>query len=118
MKIYEVREKDSSLLCARYGKEERKMKFAFLIMGDFHAGTDHAEIRNGDAQIIGVADLKEAIGVARRLQEEGIDCIELCGAFGEAGARAIIWATGNRLPVGYITHLPEQDDVYRAAFSK
>ena len=38
MKIYEVREKDSSLLCARYGKEERKMKFAFLIMGDFHVG--------------------------------------------------------------------------------
>lgn len=113
MKIYEVREKDSSLLCAHYGKEERKMKFAFLIMGDFHA-----EIRNGDAQIIGVADLKEAIGVARRLQEEGIDCIELCGAFGEAGARAIIRATDNRLPVGYITHLPEQDDVYRAAFSK
>lgn len=85
MKIYEVREKDSSLLCARYGKEERKMKFAFLIMGDFHTGTDHAEIRNGDAQIIGVVDLEEAIGVAHRLQEEGIDCIELCGAFGEAG---------------------------------
>ncbi|MCI5527041.1 MAG: hypothetical protein MR397_02985 [Oscillospiraceae bacterium] len=27
-------------------------------------------------------------------------------------------ATENKLPIGYVTHLPEQDDVYRAAFSK
>ena len=53
----------------------------------------------------------------KRLEEEGIDCIELCGAFREEGARAVIEATGNRIPVGYVTHLPEQDDVYRKAFA-
>ena len=26
-------------------------------------------------------------------------------------------ATGNRIRVGYVTHLPEQDDVYRKAFA-
>lgn len=93
------------------------MKFAFLIMGDFNCEIDKATIHNGRAQIVGVANIEEACIVAKKLQEEGIDCIELCGAFGEAGAKAIIEATENRLPIGYITHLPEQDDVYRIAFS-
>lgn len=51
------------------------------------------------------------------MKKEGIDCIELCGAFGEAGAKAIIEATDNALPIGYITHLPEQDYLYFKAFS-
>ena len=38
------------------------------------------------------------------------------GAFGSEDAREIIRATGNRIPVGYVTHLPEQEEVYRAAF--
>ena len=45
-------------------------------------------------------------------------CIELCGAFGEEGARAVIEATKNRIPIGYVTHLPEQDNVYEAVFGK
>lgn len=95
------------------------MRFAFLIMGDdFNVEADRASIHDGDAQIVGVADLREAREEARRLQREGVDCIELCGAFGEDGARAVIEATGNKLPIGYIVHFPEQDEVYRAAFSK
>ena len=94
------------------------MRFAFLIMGDFNAEADRASIHGGDAQIVGVADLREAREEARRLQREGVDCIELCGAFGEDGARAVIEATGNKLPIGYIVHFPEQDEEYRAAFSK
>ncbi len=93
------------------------MKFAFIIMGNFSALVDNAKIHNGDAQIIGVSDMTEAVEAARRLQKEGVGCIELCGAFGEAGAKEIIKATANKLPVGYITHLLEQDDVYRSAFS-
>ena len=53
---------------------------------------------------------------AKRLCASGVGCIELCGAFGPAGARAVIEATGNRIPVGYVTHLPEQDDLYARAF--
>ena len=53
---------------------------------------------------------------ARALAEEGIGCIELCGAFGPDGARQVIEATGGRIPVGYVTHFPEQDPLFRAAF--
>ena len=77
------------------------MKFAFLIMGKFNSETDKATIHNG---------------VSRNLYENGIDCIELCGAFGAEGARKIIEATENKIPVGYVTHLPEQEEVYQAAF--
>ena len=90
------------------------MRFAFLIMGKFDSREDQAVIHNGTARIIGVSDLEDAARTAKRLEEEGIDCIELCGAFREEGARAVIVATGNRIPVGSVTHLPEQDDVYRA----
>lgn len=93
------------------------MKFAFLILGHYVSETDHATIGDGSAQIVGVGNLDEACAVAQRLAAEGIGCIELCGAFGEIGARRVIEAVQNRIPVGHIAHFPEQDDVYRRAFS-
>lgn len=96
----------------------KNMRFAFLILGDFNSKTDNAAIHNGDAQIIGVSSIQEACTAAEKLCEAGVGCIELCGAFGRDGAKKVIEATGNKIPVGYITHLPEQDSVYRAAFSK
>ncbi|MDO5388362.1 MAG: DUF6506 family protein [Clostridia bacterium] len=92
------------------------MKFAFLIMGEFDSKKDRALIHNGTAQIIGVANIYEAGTVAKNLYEYGIDCIELCGAFGADGAKEIIKATENKIPVGYITHLPEQDELYKKFF--
>ena len=55
-----------------------------------------------------LSNIEDACMVAKKLKTDGIDCIELCGAFGEAGAKAIIEATGNTLPIGYITHLPDK----------
>ena len=63
-----------------------------------------------------MSDLPAACAAARALAEEGIGCIELCGAFGPQGARCVSQAVQNSIPVGYVTHLPEQDVVYRAAF--
>lgn len=63
------------------------MKFAFLIMGDFNSTTDRAFIHNGQAQIIDVSNIKEATAIAKELYKDGIHCIELCGAFGEAGEK-------------------------------
>ncbi|MCI9569596.1 MAG: hypothetical protein HFG14_06825 [Lachnospiraceae bacterium] len=94
------------------------MKFAFLIMGNFDSKTDRAVIHDGKARIIGVANIEDAAQTAAELYENGIDCIELCGAFGEEGARKIIAATNNEIPVGYVTHLPEQDDIYKKAFAR
>ncbi len=92
------------------------MKFAFLIMGPFDRAEDHAAIHGGSAQIVGVSSVEEACRAAEDLLAQGVGCIELCGAFGPEGARAVIAATGNRIPVGYVAHLPEQNAVYRAAF--
>ena len=85
------------------------MKFAFLILGDFRPEADRAAIHGGAAQMRGVSTLEDACAAARELLEQGVGCIELCGAFGPDGARRIIEATGNRIPVGYVTHLPGQE---------
>ena len=94
------------------------MKFAYLIMVAFDDRTDRAEIHHGTAQIIGVANLESAIRVAGQLQQEGVDCIELCGAFGAEGSRQIMAATQRKLPIGYVTHLKEQDEIYQMVFSR
>lgn len=94
------------------------MRFAFLIVGDFNSEIDKAEIRDGAVVTIGVKSVDDAVSVAQRLyRENAVDCIELCGAFGEAGAKKIIEVTENKLPIGFVTHLPEQDDIFKAAFA-
>lgn len=92
------------------------MKFAFIIMGPYRMEQDHAAIHGGMAEMIGVSSLEEACRAAKALREKGVDCIELCGAFGEEGAKAVISATENQLPVGYVTHLPEQDSIFEEVF--
>ena len=94
------------------------MKFACLIMGDFNPELDRAEIQSGNAQMVGVSTIEQACTVAKELCQNGIGCIELCGAFGEIGAKKIIEATRNKIPVGFVTHLPEQEALYRKTFSK
>ena len=61
-------------------------------------------------------NLDEAVEVAVKLQKDGVDCIELCGAFGETDAKRIIDVTNNTIPIGYVTHLPIQNDVYQKTF--
>lgn len=93
------------------------MTFAYLVMGPFDSRTDRAAIHDGMIQVIGVADVQDAIAVAKELQEQGISCIELCGAFGPENAKKIIDVTGNTIPIGFATHLPEQEALYQATFS-
>lgn len=92
------------------------MKFVFLLMGDFSPQKDHVVFPDGNTEMIGVSSLEEAKRVAKSLADSGVNCIELCGAFEETGARAIIEATGGSLPVGFVTHLPEQDPLFQAVF--
>lgn len=92
------------------------MKIAFMLMGPFEAKQDRASFGNGTAQMVGVSSMEEACSAAQKLCEDGFDCIELCGAFGETGARRIIEATGHKIPVGYVVHLPEQDALFDALF--
>ena len=63
-----------------------------------------------------VLRIDEACAAARELCLDGVGCIELCGAFGAEGAKRVIDATENKIPVGYVTHLPSQEEPYRSAF--
>lgn len=62
---------------------------------------------SGEGEISLTYDLNVSSGRAK---------IALCGAFGPDGAKAVIAAVDNRIPVGYVTHLPEQDEIYRKVF--
>ncbi len=92
------------------------MRFAFIFMNTALPGIERTTVRGGDSEFVGVRSLDEACSVASSLVGEGVGCIELCGAFGEDGARAVMEATGRSVPVGYVVHLPEMDDVYARTF--
>ena len=92
------------------------MRFAFIFINEELQDVERTSVRNGDSVFIGVRDVGEACTEAASLVNGGMGCIELCGAFGEAGARKVIEATGRRVPVGHIVHLPEMDDAYERAF--
>ena len=82
------------------------MRFAFLILGPrFEPERDRAAIPDGTAQIVGVPTVEQAARQAERLCREGVDCIELCGAFGREGAQRVKAALGGTAAVGYMTYL-------------
>lgn len=93
------------------------MKFVYLIMGPFDSKDDRKAIgKNHNAEIIGVKNLEEAKEISRSLI--GIaDVIELCGAFEKEGAREIIDATDGKIPIGFVTHLDSQNDLFDKLFS-
>ncbi|MDU6791316.1 MAG: DUF6506 family protein [Anaerococcus sp.] len=43
--------------------------------------------------------------------------MELCGAFEKEGAKEIIDATNGKIPVGFVTHLDFQNDLFDKLFS-
>ena len=92
------------------------MKFAFIIKGDFDVLKDQASIKNGFAQILGVSNTQEACEVSKKLVLEGVTCIELCGGFSENDVREVIEATENKTPIGFVTHLKDQDELYKLVF--
>ena len=66
------------------------MRFAFLILGPrFEPERDRAAILDGTAQIVGVPTVEQAARQA---------------------------ATHNQVPVGFVTHLPEQEELFRTTF--
>lgn len=97
-------------------KEETIMKYAFLLMGDYKSEQDWAEMKEGQVRMIGVSSLEEAEAVAKKLAVEGVACIELCGAFKEEGARRVMAATEGKVAVGFVTHFPEQDELFFSLF--
>ena len=95
------------------------MKFAYFILGSsYDPARDRASIADGKATIVGVPSIDAACEVARELANEGIAAIDVCGGFGEAGARKIIEATAGRVCVCPAHYLPEQEELNRSLFAK
>ncbi len=91
-------------------------KFAYLIMGEYPS-VKEGIIGEGKARIVGVPTLEDACETAKKLvEEEGITCIELCGAFGPYGCMKVIEAVENKATVGYVTHLSMQKELQQAVF--
>ncbi|MBW2369355.1 MAG: hypothetical protein JRH15_15910 [Deltaproteobacteria bacterium] len=54
---------------------------------------------------IGVSSTEEAAKIAKEhVEEKGFHLIELCGASGYAGGKAVHDAVGKKVPVGIIVH--------------
>ena len=80
-------------------------RFGFIVVGDRfeqEQGTD-----NFTMKVVGIQSPKEAPDVAQKMVEEGVQIIELCGAFGPLWTSKVIEATGNKVPVGTVTYGPE-----------
>ena len=89
------------------------LRFAFMLMGPYDPGRDDVMFGDGCTRMIGVPDIETAAQIAKKLADEGYGAIELCGAFGEDGAKRIIEATGHSIAIGFVTHFPEDDELFR-----
>ncbi|HLU70746.1 MAG TPA: DUF6506 family protein [Nonomuraea sp.] len=67
--------------------------------------------------LVAVEKPEEAVEVARRLVEDGVQLIELCGAFGPVWAAKVIEATGGTVPVGAVAYGAESIDPLTALFA-
>ena len=80
-------------------------KFGFIVVGDEFEqvqGTERFQMK-----VVGIRKPKDAIDVAKAMVDEGIQIIELCGAFGPVLTAKVIEATENKVPVGTVTYGPE-----------
>ena len=82
-------------------------RYAFIVKGPGYAPERHVADFQSElfrTRIVGVSDLASAIDVARRLVDEGIQLIELCGGFRESEAREVREGIGNAIPVGVVLY--------------
>ena len=103
------------------GDNHMKKKFAFLLMGAHYNPEEHKasfETENQVSYIYTVRNFEEACEKLLSLEKEGVGAVELCGAFGEDKTREMIELTNNKIAIGYVTHSPEQENLFLSFFSK
>lgn len=65
---------------------------------------------------VGVPSTEVPSEVVEQLIAEGVELIELCGAFGPGAASAVIEMVDGRVPVGYVTYPASEAGGLQALF--
>lgn len=76
------------------------------------------ETADGLTAFFTVRNFNEAKERVLQCRNESYGVVELCGAFGEERARELIELTENKLGIGFVVHLPEQNDIFTNFFGK
>jgi hypothetical protein len=87
-------------------------KFAFIVKAPGYSAEKHSTELSSDqfsTRIVGVAHLDEAIMMARKLIDEGVQLIELCGGFSQSDRAALLDQTNHKIPVGVVMYTPDQE---------
>jgi hypothetical protein len=77
------------------------MKWAFIYTLDNPAESERRD-EIGSLVCVGVQRVEDAPAAACQLVSEGVELVELCGAFGGAGLGGVVSAVAGRVPVGAI----------------
>lgn len=88
-------------------------KYAFILKAE---GYNHENDRRTletdgfNTKIVAVSSVDEACTVARKLVEEGVEIIELCGGFTVSNSEEIIEAINGSVPVGLVGFADKEAD--------
>lgn len=80
-------------------------KWGFIYtLGDPDAPGQTATVGSAACRLVcvGVPAVDDGPEAARRLVDEGVELIELCGAFAGAGLAAVVAAVDGKVPVGAV----------------
>ncbi|MGF1752105.1 DUF6506 family protein [Vibrio makurazakiensis] len=87
-------------------------QYGFIVKADnynFNSDSTALNTSSFSTQVVGVSNDEDAILVAKRMIENGIQLIELCGGFGLKSARYIISSLDTDVPIGYVTFSDEDN---------
>ena len=96
-----------------------KKQYAFVLLGSGYNPEVHQATFETDAMITHIrtaTTFEQAKELIAQLCQNGVGAVEVCGAFGEEKARELIALTQGQVPIGFVTHLPEQDPLFSRFF--
>ncbi len=95
-------------------------EFGFIVTGsgfDPEKDTSVMQTKSFRMRTIGVATPDQGIAAAKRLVEDGVQLIELCGGFGPLWTGRIIEAIDDAVPIGSVGYGPEAVDRVQEIFA-
>ncbi len=95
-------------------------RFGFIVTGSGYDPAQHVarlESAQMTTTVVGVSRPEQALAVAVRMVDEGVQLIELCGGFGPIWTARVIEAIGAAVPVGAVGYGPESINAMHALFA-